>query len=101
MCFLEKKEFVFETRRDSSLNTQVINADTKEGDGPTIKIGMKLMRQQICFRITAKLGNSKREHCSRQEKKKIYMKRGPLFKKVIEGKERKEVGKTGRFFIHI
>ena len=101
MCFLEKKEFVFETRRDSSLNTQVINAGTKEGDGPIIKIGMKLMRQQICFRITAKLGNSKRQHCSRQEKKKIYMKRGPLFKKVIEGKERKEVGKTGRFFIHI
>ena len=99
--FWERKEFVIKVQKDSSLNTQVINVDTKEGDGPTIKIGMKLMRQQICFRITAKLGNSKRQHCSRQEKKKIYMKRGPLFKKVIEGKERKEVGKTGRFFIHI
>ena len=86
MCFLGKKEFVFETRRDSFLNTQVINADTKEGNGSAIKMGMKLMKQRLCFRITAKLGNSKRQHYSRQEKKKkkyiyiyIYMRRCPLF----------------------
>ena len=65
-----KKEFVFETRTDSFLNAQVINANTKEGDGSAIKIGMKLMKQRLCFRITAKLENSKRQHYSRQEKKK-------------------------------
>ena len=82
MCFLGKKELVFETRRDSFLNAQVINVSTKEGDGSAIKMGMKLMKQRLCFRITAKLGNSKRQHYSRQEKKiyiYIYMRRGPLF----------------------
>ena len=39
MCFLEKKKFVFKTRRDSSLNTQVINTGMKEGDGSAIKMG--------------------------------------------------------------
>ena len=101
MCFLEKKEFVFETRRDSFLNTQVINAGTKEGDGLAIRMGMKLMKRRLCFRITAKLGNLKRQHCSQQEKKNIYMRMGPLFKKACEGKERREVGRIGRSFIHI
>ena len=78
----------------------------KEGDGPAIRMGMKLIKRRIYFRITAKLGNSKRQHCSRQEKKVyiyiyIYVKKGPLFKKAHEGKERREVGKTGRSFIHI
>ena len=72
MCFffLGKKEFVFETRRDSFLNAQVINAGTNEGDGSAIRMRMKLMKRWLCFRITAKLGNSKRQHCSQQEKKK-------------------------------
>ena len=99
MCFLEKKEFVFETRRDSSLNTQVINADTKEGDGPTIKIGMKLMRQQICFRITGNLGNSKGQHCSRQEKKKCIYEGVHCSKKPInKGNKQvtKPLGPSGR-----
>ena len=55
MCFLGKKEFVFETQRDSFLNAQVINAGTKEGDGSAIRRGMKLMKWWLCFRITAKL----------------------------------------------
>ena len=100
MCFLGKKEFVFETQRDSFLNAQVINAGMKEGDGSAIRRGMKLMKRRLCFRITAKLGKSKGQHCSRQEKKKIYIE-GPLFKKAREGKERREVGKTERSFIHI
>ena len=33
-----KKEFVFELRRDSLLNTQVINAGTKGGDGSAIRL---------------------------------------------------------------
>ena len=70
VCFLGKKEFVFEARRDSFLNAQVINAEMKEGDRSAIRMGMKLMKRRLCFRITAKLGNSKRQHYSRQEKKK-------------------------------
>ena len=86
MCFLGKKEFVFDTQRDSFLNAQVINAGIKEGDRSAFRRGMKLIKQQLCFRITAKLGNSKGQHCSRQEKKKniyiyiyLFMRRGPLF----------------------
>ena len=64
------------------------------------------MKRQLCFKITTKLGNSKRQHYSRQEKNiyiyiYIYMRKGPLFKKAREGKERREVERTGRSFIHI
>ena len=65
MCFLGKKEFVFEMQRDLFLNTQVINASTKESDESAIRMGMKLMKWWLCFRIIAKLGNSKRQHYSR------------------------------------
>ena len=58
------KEFVFGLQRDSLLNTQVINAGMKGGNGSTIRKRMKLMKRQLCFKITAKLGNSKRQHCS-------------------------------------
>ena len=37
--FLEKKEFVFNVQKDSSLNTQVINNDMKEDDESTIRMG--------------------------------------------------------------
>ena len=36
---LEKKEFAFKVQKDSSLNTQVINNGTKEGDGSAIRMG--------------------------------------------------------------
>ena len=36
---LEKKEFVFKVQKDSSLNTQVINNGTKEGDESAIRMG--------------------------------------------------------------
>ena len=39
MCFFEKKEFVFKTKRDSYLNTQVINTGMKEGEGLAIRMG--------------------------------------------------------------
>ena len=60
------KEFVFGLQRDSLLNTQVINAGMKGGDRSTIRKGMKLMKRRLCFKITTKLGNLKRQHCSRQ-----------------------------------
>ena len=60
-----KKEFVFGLQMDSLLNTQVINAGTKGSDVSAIRKGMKLMKWRLCFKITAKLGNSKGQHCSR------------------------------------
>ena len=89
---------MFGLQRDSLLNTQVINAGTKGGDGSTIRKRMKLMKQRLCFKITAKLGNSKRQHCSRQEYIYIYIyvcmcKVGTTIQKA---RERKEDGKTER-----
>jgi len=53
---------------------------------------MELMKQRLCFRITAKMGNSKRQHCSQQEKKIEW---GPLFEeKKNPRRKRKEEGKT-------
>ena len=63
-----EKMFVFGVRREFLLNTNVINTDTKGYDGSAIGWGMKLMKRWLYFKITAKLGNSKRQHCSWQEK---------------------------------
>ena len=91
MCFFlgGKKEFLFETQRDSFLNAQVINAGMKEGDGSAIKRGMKLMKRWLCFRITAKLGNSKGQHCSWQEKKKCTDIEGSIVQKSPQRKRKK------------
>ena len=67
------KEFVFGLQRDSLLNTQVINAGTKGGNRSTIRKGMKLMKWRLCFKITTKQGNLKRQHCSQQIYIYIYM----------------------------
>ena len=48
------------------------------------------MKWKLCFRIIAKLGNSKRQHCSRQEKKN---KAGTIVRKSPQRK-RKEEEKT-------
>ena len=52
------------------------------------------MKQRLCFRITAKLGNSKRQHCSRKEK--IKNKVGTLF-----GEKKKKKKKKSLFFVRI
>ena len=63
-----EKMFVFGVRKDFLLNTNVINTGTKVYNGSAIRRGIKLLKQRLHFRITAKLGNSKRQHCSWQEK---------------------------------
>ena len=68
-----KKEFVFGLQRESLLNTQDINASTTGSDGSTIRKGMKLMKRRLCLKITAKLGNLKGQHCSRQKYIYIYI----------------------------
>ena len=114
MCFffLGKKEFVFETRRDSFLNAQVINAGTKGSDRSAIRKGMKLMKRRLCFKITAKLGNSKGQHCSRQEYIYIYIyiyiyeyicmcNVGTIVQKAREGKGNGKTERASKSFIHI
>ena len=64
---------MFGLQRESLLNTQVINAGTKGSDGSTIRKGMKLMKWRLCLKITAKLGNLKGQHCSRQKYIYIYI----------------------------
>ena len=59
------------------------------------------MKRWLLFRITAKLGNSKRQHCSWHEKKNIYINWGPLFEKAREGKEEGKTEKARKSFIHI
>ena len=62
------------------------------------------MKRRLCFRITAKLGNSKRQHYSWQEKK-IYiyiLAEGPLFEKIREEKEEGKTKRTGKsFYLHM
>ena len=98
---------MFGLQRDSLLNTQVINAGTKGGDEPAIRKGMKLMKRWLCFKITAKLGNSKRQHYSRQKYIYIYIYIyvcvgwGPLFKKPTKEKKMERQKGQRSFFIHI
>ena len=100
-----KKEFVFGLQRDSLLNTQVINAGTKGGDGSAIRKRMKLMKQWLCFKITAKLGNSKRQHYSRQKYIYIYIyiyicmcRVGTTVQKAYKGKEDGKTERAEKFF---
>ena len=99
---------MFGLQRDSLLNTQVINAGTKGGDESTIRKGMKLMKWQLCFKITAKLGNSKGQHCLRQKYIYIYIyeyicmcKVGTTVQKAREGKENGKTKRARKSFIHI
>ena len=86
---------MFGLQRDPLLNSQVINASTKGGDGSAIRKGMKLMKRRLYFKIIAKLGNSNRQHCSRQKYIYIYIymniyvcvRQGPLFKKPSKKKK--------------
>ena len=60
------------------------------------------MKRRLCFRITAKLGNSKRQHYSWQEKKiYIYISWGPLFEKTREEKEEGKTKRTRKSFTRI
>ena len=63
------------------------------------------MKWGLRFIITAKLGNSKRQHYSWQEKKYIYIyiyiSWGPLFEKTREEKEEGKTKRTGKSFTRI
>ena len=50
---------------------------------------MELMKRKLCFRITAKLENSKRQHCLWQERKKNNA--GPTIQKSPWKEKKKKV----------
>ena len=55
--------------KGKSLSTKDNKSDMKGGNESAVKRGIVIMKQKLCFRITAKLGNSKRQPCSWQERK--------------------------------
>ena len=64
-----EKTFCANDGKGISLSTNDNKDDVKGCNGPAVKRSIILTKQKLCFRITAKLGNSKRQHCSRQERK--------------------------------
>ena len=68
--------------------------DVKGCNRSVVKRSIVLMKQKLCFRITAKLGNSKRQYCSWQERKlgRANCSKNPA---------KKEREKRKRLFIHI
>ena len=83
----DEKAFCINDVKGMSLSTYDINDDVKGCNGLAIKRSIVLMKRKLCLRITTKLGNSKRQHCSWQEKK---MKWGPFFEKTREKKKEKK-----------
>ena len=64
-----EKAFYASDVKGISLSTDDINDDVKGCNGSAIKIGIVLIKQKLCFKITAKPGNSKRQHYSWKERK--------------------------------
>ena len=102
----DEKAFCINDVKGMSLSTDDINDDVKGCNGLAIKRSIVLMKRKLCLRITTKLGNSKRQHCSWQEKKNEV---GPIFRKNPKKKEKKRKEKRRRrkyfffffFFLHI
>jgi len=65
-----EKMFCTNDGKGKSLNTDDINDDVKGCNESAIKRSIILMKRKLCFRITAKLENSKRQHYSQQDSKK-------------------------------
>ena len=64
-----EKTFYTNDGKGMSLSTNDNKGDVKGCNGSAIKRSIVLMKQKLCFRITAKLGNLKSQHCSQQERK--------------------------------
>lgn len=64
-----EKTFCVNERKGISLSTNDNKNDVKGCNESVVRRSIILMKQKLCFRITAKLGNTKRQHYSRQERK--------------------------------
>ena len=60
-----EKTFYTNDGKGMSLSTNDNKGDVKGSNWLAIKRSIVLMKQGLCFRITAKLGNLKRQHYSR------------------------------------
>ena len=98
----DEKAFCINDVKGMSLSTDDINDDVKGCNGLAIKRSIVLIKRKLCLRITTKLENSKRQHCSWQEKKNEV---GPIFRKNPRKKKikekRKEEGENTFFFIYL
>ena len=74
-----------------NLSTNDSKDDVKGCNGSATKRSIVLMKQKLCFRITVRLGNSKRQHCSQQE----IIRRGPTVRK----NPRENKGRKGGDFL--
>ena len=61
------------------------------------------MKRRLCFRITTKLENSKRQHFSRPKKKRAgpTIQKSPRRKRKEEDKEEEKIEKKKIFFVRI
>ena len=55
--------------KGKNLSTKDNKSEVKGGNGLAVKRSILLMKQKLCFRITAKLGNSKGQPYSWRERK--------------------------------
>ena len=60
-----RKFFWTNDGKGNSLSTNENKGDVKGCNGLAVKRSIVLMKQRLCFKITAKLGNSNRQHYSR------------------------------------
>ena len=63
-----EKVFCISDVKGISLSTDDINVDVKRCNRSSIKKRHGI-NEKLCFKIIAKFGNSKRQHCSHQERK--------------------------------
>ena len=64
-----EKTFYTNDGKGMSLSTNDNKDNMKGCNGSTIKRSIVLMKQKLCFRITAKLGNPKNQYYSCQERR--------------------------------
>ena len=63
-----EKAFCANNGKGMSLSTNENKDDVKGYNGSATERSIVLMKQKLRFRITTKLGNPKRQHCSQQER---------------------------------
>ena len=65
----EKKKLWKNDEKEKKEETKDNKSDVKGSNESAVKRSIVLMKRRLCFRITAKLRNSKRQVCSWQERK--------------------------------
>ena len=98
--FVLEREKVVGRWGESPLNTDIIKKRSERRQWVSHQVRNEINEAWLHFRIIAKLGNSKRQHCSKIYIY-IYISWGPLFEKAHKGKEEGKTERAGKSFIHI